>query len=223
MDFKQFSQEMVLAYQSIVSLLPVSLQGFVNLFLVVVLMVLYSVFIWKLHKFIGKKNILKLNLNQYNNAEHPFVDKVFASVLYFVEYIVVFPLLIFFWFAVFTVFLVLVMELDIKVIIFISAATIASIRIASYIPEYGGDLAKELAKLIPLNLLAIALLTPGFFDVERVIENLSHLSNFFGIVINYLLLIVVLEILLRFFELVFSLYGIEDEDEEKEEEVRKRR
>jgi hypothetical protein len=214
MALEDVTLQIVDTYRSVVSSMPLGLQSFVSLFLVVFLMVVYSVFVWKLHKFIGTKNIFELNLKRFNKSEHPFI----ASLLYFLEYIIILPILIFFWFAIFGIFLILVMELDLKTILFISAAVIATVRIAAYIPGYGEALSREIAKLLPLNLLAIALLTPDFFDVERIIGNLSHIGEFFSLILSYLAFIIILEILLRFFELFLDLLGIKDTKEEENEE-----
>ena len=200
-------------YHSIISNMPQGLQSFVSLFFVVVLMVVYSVFVWKLRKFIGTKNVFGFNLKRFNKSEHTLI----GSALYFLEYIIILPILIFFWFALFALFLILVMELDLSLILFISAAVIATIRITAYIPGYGQPLSKEIAKLLPFTLLTIALLTPDFFDIERIIGNLSKLENFFSLIFEYLLFIFILEVLLRFFELFLDLLGMKDVKEEEKD------
>jgi len=197
-------------YGSAVSVAPPAFQSFINLFLIVLLMVVYSVFIWKLHKFIGTKNIFQLNLNQYNKSKHPVLDKLIASGFYLLEYIIILPILILFWFAIFSIFLILVIDLELSSILFISAAVVAAVRITAYIPNYGEALAREIAKLLPLTLLVIALLTPTFFDVARVLGNFSRLGEFFSLIFSYLLFITVIEILLRFFELIFGLLGVNE-------------
>lgn len=204
-------------YTAFLSSLPMALQTFVNLFLLVLLIVLYAVFIWKLYRFISKKNIFELNLNQYNKSGHPGTAKVIASIFYLLEYIIILPFLIFFWFAVFTLFLVLLTNnLPLHTILIISVTVIASVRMTAYIPKYGEDLAKEVAKLLPLTLLSVSLLTPGFFDFETVLSHLAELSTLSGTIFNYLIFIIALEVILRFFEFLFSLLGLYDENEGKE-------
>lgn len=211
MAFEEVALKILEAYNSTLSAVPESFQNFINLFLIVIIIVVYSVFIWKLHKFVGTKNILNLNLNQYNKVEHPTTAKIVAGLFYFLEYIIILPFLIFFWFSLFSIFLILVIDLELQTILFISAAVIAAIRMTSYIPNYGETLAKEIAKLLPLNLLAIALLTPGFFNIGRVFSHFGRLDDLFSIILIYLFLIVILEIILRFFEFVFSIFGLEEE------------
>ncbi|MEK6829472.1 MAG: hypothetical protein AABY15_05045 [Nanoarchaeota archaeon] len=206
--------EIILAYNGFLSNLPLWVQDFISLFLLVIFAVAYSIIIWKFYRFIGRKNILRLNLNQYSKLSHLFLERMLGWVLYFLEYIIIIPFLIFFWFAVFTLFLILLTEgIEIDKILMISAIVIAAVRMTAYYKE---DLSKELAKLLPLNLLAIAMLTEGLFNFERILGNFSQLSVFFNEIIIYLLFIVVLEIILRFFDFIFSMFGLEEEGEEKE-------
>ena len=202
------------AYNSFLANLPSGTQNFLNLFLLVFLIVAYSIIIWKFYRFISTKNIFGLDLNKYNKSNHRTIEKLLAGMLYFFEYIVIIPFLIFFWFAILTFFLsFLTVGIEIDIILLISALVIASIRMTAYYKE---ELSRELAKLFPFNLLAIAMLTPGFFNLERILQNFSRLPDFFNEIIVYLLFIIILEIVLRFFDFIFSLFGLEEEGEEKE-------
>ncbi len=195
------------AYNSFLSLLPLWTQSFINLFLLVLLVVIYAVFIWKFYRFIAKKNIIELNLAKYSRAEHPVLAKFVASILYFIEYIIILPFLIFFWFAVFTLFLIFLTDnLEIDALLIISAAIISAIRMTSY---YSEDLSKDVAKLLPFTLLAISLLSPNFFNFERIFAHFSELPNFFGNIVYYLLFIVALEIILRSFDFIFSILRVQ--------------
>ena len=199
------------AYNSALALLPMWAQNFVGLFLLVLLIVIYSVFIWKFYRFVSTKNIINLNLNKYNKYEHPFFSKLVAGILYLVEYIIILPFLIFFWFAIFTFFLILLTQnLEIQTILVISATIIAAIRITSYIPRYGEDLAKEIAKLLPFTLLAVAITTGGLISFEKAITHLQTIPQTFSSILTYLAFIIILEILLRFFDFIFSLFGLEE-------------
>lgn len=205
-------------YNSFLSAVPLWAQNFINLFLLVLLIVFYSVFIWKFYRFIATKNILGLNLNKYNTSQHPFFTKVFAGGLYLIEYFLILPFLIFFWFSVFTLFLIFLTEgLEMQSLLIISVGIIGAIRMTSYIPRYGEDLAKDLAKLLPFTLLAISILNPRFFDVERIFSHFSGLPEFFGEIIIYLLFIIILEMVLRFFDFIFSLFELEEVPETQEE------
>jgi hypothetical protein len=199
-------------YNSFISTLPTWAQNFIVLFLLVFLVVIYSIFIWKLHKFIARKNILELNLKKYSQVEHPYIAKLLVGAFYFLEYIIISPFVIFFWFAVFTLFLIVLTEsIEIKSLLIISATIVASIRMTAYYKE---DLSREFAKLLPFTLLATSLLEPDFFNVQRIFTSLSSMPNFWGDIIYYLGFIITLEVALRFFEFIFSFFDIEEIPEE---------
>jgi len=201
-------------YTIFISTLPVFIQQLINFFLIVLLIVIYAIFIWKFYRFMANKNIIDLNLNKFNRAKHPTTVKLMASIFYFIEYILILPFLIFFWFGVFTFFLILLTEgLTMDKILIISATIVAAIRMIAY---YSNDLAKDLAKMLPLTLLAIAITKSGFFDLERILGHLNNLPAFFGQIIIYLIFIILLEIALRIFELFFNLLGIDNDDKEED-------
>lgn len=205
--------EIFTSYNSIVSLLPLFVQQFISLFLIVLLIFIYSVFIWKFYRFIAKKNIIELNLNKYNLSEHPFLTKTIAAIFYFVEYIIVMPFLIFFWFSIFTLFLIFLTEnLGIGTLLIISASIIAAVRMTSY---YHEDLAKDLAKLFPFTLLAISLLNPNFFSIERIFNQFKEIPVFFNEILIYLVFIIILEIILRVVDFLFSLFKLKEDDNEE--------
>jgi hypothetical protein len=201
-------------YQDFLSTLPPFAANFFNFLILVLLVVIYSVFIWKFYKFIARKNILQLDLNKYNRSSHPFFAKVIAGLLYFAEYIIILPFLIFFWFSIFTILLIFLTEnLDISTLLVVSATIIAAIRMTSYYKE---GLAKDLAKLLPFTLLAISITNPNFFNIERIFTHFSQIPGFFGNIAYYLFFIIILEVILRFFDFIFSLFGIEEVQEEEE-------
>lgn len=197
------------AYSSFMAGLPPFASSFISLFLLVLLIVAYIIFIWKLYTFMGTKNIFGLNLTKYNKTSRPFLSKLLAGLLYFLEYIIILPFVIFFWFSVFAIFLILLSNLEISSILIISTAIITAVRMISF---YKGILAKELAKLLPFTLLAVSILNPTFFNVERIISQFSKIPTLFGNVIYYLAFILIIELLLRFFDFIFSLFGIEEEE-----------
>ena len=212
---EDFSIKFLETYNGLLSTMPIFAQKFINLFLIVLLIVIYSIFIWKFYRFVAKKNIIELSLNKYNKAEHPLLAKILAGVFYFIEYILILPFLIFFWFSIFTIFLIFLTDnLVIENLLVISAIIIASIRMVSY---YNEDLSKDLAKLLPFTLLAISIINPKFFDINRIFNNFTEIPGFFSEILIYLAFIIILEIILRIFDFIFSLFGIEDSPNVKEE------
>jgi len=212
-----FSESIIELYNGLILLLPPWAQSFVNLFILVMLVVIYSIFIWKFYRFIAKKNFLELNLEKYNQYQSPFVTKLLIGALYFLEYLILSPFLIFIWFAIFTIFLIILTEGQTTAnLLIISAIIIAAIRITSYYKE---DLAKDLAKVLPLTLLAVAITKSDFFNAERILGQFSQIPEYFGTILIYLIFIIVLEALLRFFYFIFSIFGLEEEEEVEIEQV----
>jgi len=213
------TSSIVEGYNIFISSLPNGAQSFVNLFLLVILVFLYAFFIWKFYRFVANKNILGLDLNQYNKTNHSFFTKLFAGGLYFIEYIIILPFMIFFWFAIFTLFLILLTNnLEVGMVLTIAAVIVAAIRLACYYKE---DLAKDLAKLLPFTLLSVALLNQTSFNFERILANFSTIPEFFNKILIYLLFIIILEIILRFFDFIFSLFGLEEPETSAEQEPKK--
>ena len=196
--------ELVGLYNFIISSLPPFSRAFVTLFFTVVLIFFYLVLVWKFSKFISKKNIFGINLNKYNTSEHPMLEGLF----YFLEYIVILPFLVFIWFSFLAISLIILSSgLDVENVLVISAAVVAAIRMTSY---YSHKMSLELAKLIPLNVLVVSILSPGFFEFSSVIENTAGIANLLGNIMNYFVFIIILEGILRFFDFAFSLLGIEE-------------
>jgi hypothetical protein len=209
--------QLVEAYNLFLNYLPAWGQSIVNLLLLVLVVFFYSLFIWKGYKYIAKKNLIELNLNQYNKVAHPFLAKTLAGVFYLIEYILIAPLIIFISFVFFTAFLILLNEsAQITSIILVAATIIAVIRMASYLPKKGEELSRDLAKMLPFMILAIAMLNPGFFNFQRIITNFQQIPPLLNQIFLYLAFIIVLEIIMRLFEFVFSLFGIEDVENTKE-------
>ena len=212
-----FSSGILEIYSSFMSALPEFVQGAINLFLLVLLIVIYSIIIWHGYRFIARKDPLRLNLNKHNNVEQNFVSKLKQSFFYFIEYLLISPLIIFAGFSVFTVLLTVLTETsNPNSILIASAAVIGAIRMTAYYKE---DLSKELAKFLPFTLLAISVLNLGIFNAEKIITHLNQIPSLFNQIIYYLLFIIILETILRFFDFIFSLFGLEEIEsvEEKEE------
>jgi len=216
MNIGNFLSELIKEYGNFTSALPPLLNNFLNLFLLVLLIVIYSVFIWRFHKFIGTKNIFKFDLNKYNWTQNPVLTKIIAAAFYLLEYVLLIPFIIFFWYVIFTFFLFLFVEetVAINTILFISAIAIAAIRMSSYLPKNGENLARELAKTLPFAFLAVSVLNPTLFTniVERVSSRFGEISSFFEGILTYLLFIVILEIILRFFEFIFNIFEVSEEE-----------
>jgi hypothetical protein len=206
-------------YDNIFITSPSWVHNLVNIVLLVVLVTLFCIFIWNIYTIISKKNLIKLNLRQYNTATHPVMEKFLGALLYFVEYILIFPLFVFLWFLAFTIFLIFLTKgLEIQTVLMVSAIIIISIRATAYYKE---PLSRELAKLLPFTLLAVAMTEKGFFNFDEIIGRFSQLPLFFNNILEYLAIIVLMEIILRLFDLVFSFFDLEDDEDLEGEDSKK--
>jgi len=183
-----------------------------DLFLYTILIAIYAIFIWKFYKFLARRNILQLNLKQYKHSTYPGLEKFLAVILFTIEYIIVLPFLVLFWFTVFSLFLLLLSEnQNAQQILLVSAAIIASTRIAAYI---SGDLAKDLAKIFPFTVLALFVLNPNFFNTAIMFEKIAQIPGLFNNIVVFVIFIFVVELILRSFYSVVQLISSSVEDQE---------
>ncbi len=197
------------AYNEIMQNVPADFKIIPPLVLLGVTIAVYSIFVWFLYRALAKKDILEINLAKYNKFKHSALIKIFATIFYIIKFIIIMPLIILFLFVFFTIILiVLAKEYSVPTIMLISAAIISAIRMTAYFNE---DLSKDLAKMFPFTLLGIAILTPGFFNLETTIARFSEIPLLFNSLIYYYAFIVVLEIILRVLYLPVAFFSREED------------
>lgn len=190
-----FVESMSGFYNGLVAAFPESLKFIPALFFISVSIALYSIFIWIFYRFLAEKDVLKLDLKKYNVYKHEALVKFFRVLFYTIEFIIISPIVIFIWFSIFSIFIIiLAKELEVGSVILICAALISAIRICAYFKE---ELSRDIAKLIPLTLLGVAILTPGFIEIETHIDRIVQVSSFFDHAVYYFIFIVILEVVLR--------------------------
>ena len=182
-----------------------------------VLIVVYSIFVYFFYRFLAKKNIISLNLNQYNRYSNPAVMKFFAALFYIIEYIVLLPVMTFFWFGILAIFLLVLSDgMTTEAVLLVSAALVAAVRATiirlfctgatAHISE---DLSKDLAKMLPFTLLSISITTAaGFFNATNLTARISEIPILFDHVPYYLLFIVGVELTMRVGGFIFSSFGL---------------
>jgi len=197
-------------YQNFLAILPPWLQMGVNLLMLILLVFIYAVIVWKMHKLLSKKNIIELNLRQYNKSEHAFWKKVLAGALYLAEYVVILPFLVFFGFIIFTIFVIILNpDIPTNTVLIISAVIVGAIRITAYYKE---ELSRDLAKLLPLNLLVVSIVRSKIITFDEIFSQFSQIPNYILTIPYYLGFIVAIEIILRTFEIIFSIFKKDDSD-----------
>src|SRR3989344_6351442 len=101
---------LVETYNEFINFFPGYIGASLNLLILVLLIVLYAIFIWKFYRFISTKNLLGLDLNKYNKSENSFSTKILAGALYFLEYLVIIPFIIFIVYVILTFFLMILSQ-----------------------------------------------------------------------------------------------------------------
>lgn len=166
-------------------------------------MVIYSVFIFKFYRFIATRDIFKLNLAEYSRSKWEDVKEVIVFLFYILEHIIIFPLLTFIWFIFFSLLLIFMSENNSTNTLFLfSMAVVATTRIAAY---YNEELARDIAKTLPLTLLGIFLVTGmSYFSPESAILAIKSIPLMWKDIIYYLFFIVFLEIVLRILLFIYN-------------------
>ena len=185
-----------------------------DVFILALLVVIISVFIWKFYRSLSEKNLFVLDLNRHNKAEHPSMRKFFAVVFYFLEYLLLMPFIIMLWFAALAIILLLIVEnVAIGKVLMITAAMVLGTRILAYNNK---EIARDVAKMFPFIALSLFLLSPEVFDFGNVLGQLKNIPLLFSDLFSFLAVIYVVEI---FFRLLFTLktfmFGDESELGEK--------
>ena len=201
-------------YTDFKAIFPTNLQIFPPLLLVTFLIALYAIFVWVFYRFLAQRDLLSLNLSQYNKLENAIWVKFLAVILYILEFVIILPFMVIFWFAVFSILLIVLAKgHTIGNIMLIAASIVAAIRITAYYKE---DLSRDLAKMIPFTFLGVAILTPGFFDMADTLSKLSEIPLVFENLVFFALFIVLIEVLLRLIYLSVT-FGRTEEERKKDE------
>ena len=86
-------------------------------------------------------------------------------------------------------------------ILTIAMATVLAIRVLAYLNEKAAD---ELAKVMPLGLLGVVLVTNQLATLKESLDNLTRLGDHLSLILVYFLIVVAVEFLLR---IVYELLG----------------
>ena len=181
---------------------PVIGETYLQLFVFSIGLFIYAVFVWHFYKTLSRRDIFEINLEKYNlpHVKHKTLGKVGSVISYILKYGFVFPIYIFLWFLILSLFLlVLSEEITINHIILTSVVIVSATRVTSYYKE---DLSNDMAKLIPFALLAILIVDPNFFSIQTTIARLSEIPNLWSQIIQFLVFSIVLEWILRILYLI---------------------
>lgn len=166
-----------------------------ELVLITLSIVAYGIMIYRFYKFVAKRDVFGLDVSKYHSERTGFFALLWKFILSLMKYGILFPIFVFIWFAGFAVLLsVMAKTLPTDQILLISITFVTAIRITSYITE---DMAKDLAKLIPLALLGIAIVAPDFFSLTLAQEKIFEIVRLVPQSFSFLLFIVLIEWIMR--------------------------
>ena len=164
-----------------------------NLYLVII-MVVYSVFVFRFYKLIAKKNIFELNLYQYSKAKHKGLKKSLEIIFYILEYAIIFPIISLVWVSIISALLFFMSEDPFGLIVLGAVAVVVTIRATSYFSE---ELSTEIAKLLPFGLLALALTKISTFAFLNYPELINQLPDLWKNGVYFIVFILAFEVILR--------------------------
>jgi hypothetical protein len=203
-------------YNIFLSGMPSGTQKIINLLLVVILVVIYAILIWNFYRWISKREILKLSVWIKSRTSSPGGSKFLGGIFYLIENLVFLPVIIFLWFLFFTIFLIFLTQgMEVGTVLTLSAIIITAIRMSSYYKE---EVARELAKMLPLTLLAVALTQHGTFNFSEIIRNISLIPNYISEIWIYFIFIFVVEFILTLFDLIFRYFRVSEDEIALEDE-----
>jgi hypothetical protein len=81
-------------------------------------------------------------------------------------------------------------------ILSISFAVVIAIRLTAY---YSEDLSKDVAKMLPFALLGLFIADPSYFSYAEISAKINSLPEFLYLCIQFIVLIVIIEWILRIF------------------------
>ena len=138
--------------------------------------------------------------------EHTKGETAKEQIIHFVtliaKYTFAFPIITFIWFMFLTIFLVFLGNQDVANVMYISIAVVAAIRITAYWDE---GIAGDLAKMLPLGLLAYFISDPSFLDASTFEVKFFEITQLLPLAIPFFIYIVLLEWSLR---IILTLYDL---------------
>ena len=163
-----------------------------NVVLLAIGISLFAIAIGKFYKNFSRRELFAIEWEKVHTGTFP---KAMEYVKFAVEYILLFPLIVFVWFVLLGLFLFFVSgTLTIEQAMFISIALVAATRIVAY---YDEEVSADITKMIPLALLAVFLASPEAFSIEMIEQRLVEMAGMLGKALPYIWLIIPLEVVLR--------------------------
>jgi hypothetical protein len=181
MDLEFFSS--IFSSISSEGIFQAEISTFIPLFYVIIMIAIYSVCVWHFYRYIARRDCFKIP-----KTRHP-------KLISFTKYFFIYPFVAFLFFLGFSLTMLLItQQYSIATLLTSSFTVVVAIRITAY---YNEDLSKDVAKMLPFALLALYLVDPSYFSFEEMIVKINALPDFLNLCIQFIILIVFTEWLLR--------------------------
>lgn len=170
---------------SLEQLLKGNLEAFHALFYLIIMIAIYSIAIYHFYRYAARRDCFKPSKRKHSK----FVG--------FCKYFFLFPFVAVVFFLGFSLILIsLTKEASYTIydILALSFAIIVTIRITAYYTE---ELSKDVAKMLPFAVLGVFLVDSSYFSMETVTARLSTLPQYVNTILQFLILIIIVEWILR--------------------------
>lgn len=168
---------------SLEEILSGNLSGFISLFYLIIMIAIYAIVIYHFYRYIAKRDCFRPSTRKHTKT------------IGFLRYTFLFPFVAILFFMGFSLmFIFLTKTEDVSPIFTTAFAIIIAIRITAYYTE---DLSKDVAKMLPFAILGIYLIEPTFFTLDYIKERITQLPENINIIIQFILLIILVEWILR--------------------------
>lgn len=165
-------------------------------------LIIYTLFVFKFYKSIARKDLIKLDLGD-GRAELKSVKPTKIILINALENFILTPVAVIFWVGVITTMLMLLAENYTAGTLLITAiSAVAVIRVSSH---YDEALSEDLAKLLPLTLLALLLFDASTFSIGNTLAIAGQLPGLWKSLVYYLMFAIALEIVMRFIQTINNL------------------
>ncbi len=165
-------------------------------------MVLYALFIYAFYEKVSRKLIFSYEFRDVRGAKHPRLIRFMSVVEYGFKFVFLTPLFLFVWFVIITALLLLMNpDLPLQEGMLLGMSMLATIRIVSYIRS---NLAEDLAKILPLAMLALFLVDRNVIVVTDFLQDAKSLPANLGILAVYFGFMVLLELFLRVVDAIIN-------------------
>ena len=158
-------------------------------------MAIYAIFIFNFYRFVGRRDLVELKLERYEQSKMRALRMTFHFFSYVGKYLILFPLVAFAWFVILTTLLsFLAKQQSIDGILMVAMAVLSAIRITSY---YNEDLSRDLSKILPFALLGVFLIDLSYFSLASSLNALSQAFLSWEIIVYYVGFVIALEFVMR--------------------------